>query len=131
MAFNVTPPFPKQQQLARAKRQANPKRDPDAPLNFKTRVCAEPCLIGGDCDGPLQAAHVVPKRVLKRRGLHRLLWDPANGIALCYRHHRRHDNGTEKIPAALLPARCVAWAEAHGLLPVLERHWPYSTKQAS
>jgi hypothetical protein len=98
---------------------------------FKVTVCGEPCigrLIDGHvCDGPLQAMHVVPKQTLKRRGLRHLVWDPLNGIAGCYRIHRRHDNKTELIDRALLPARCIEWAREHGLMDALERHWPEAT----
>jgi 5-methylcytosine-specific restriction endonuclease McrA len=119
----VTPPFPKSVQLAHRARPRR-KHDADAALNFKQTVCSEPCLIGDGCDGPLQAAHVIPQQALKKRGLHHLLWDPANGAPLCYRHHRRHDNHTEKIPRSSLPAAALAWADTHGLTHVLERHWP-------
>jgi hypothetical protein len=76
------------------------------------------------CDGPLQAMHVVPKQTLKRRGLRHLLWDPVNGIAGCYRIHRRHDLKVELIPRSLLPARCLEWARTHHVVDALERHWP-------
>jgi hypothetical protein len=95
---------------------------------FKLTVCAEPCIgaamIGHECDGPLQAMHVVPKQTLKRRGLRHLLWDATNGVCGCYAIHRRHDSKVELIPRELLPARCVGWARAHGVLDALERHWP-------
>lgn len=98
---------------------------------FKTVVCGEPCIgaaiPGHVCDGPLQAMHVVPKQTLKRRGLRHLVWDATNGIAGCYRIHRRHDNKTEYIPRALLPARCIEWARTHGVMDALERHWPEAT----
>jgi hypothetical protein len=68
--------------------------------------------------------HVVSKHTLKRRGLRRHLWDVANGVPGCYRIHRRHDLAVEKIPRTLLPARCIEWAERHGVLDALERHWP-------
>lgn len=102
-----------------------------ARAEFKVTVCSEPCigrLIPGHvCDGPLQAMHVVPKQTLKRRGLRHLVWDAANGIAGCYAIHRRHDNKTEQIDRALLPARCIEWARTHNVLDALERHWPEAT----
>lgn len=95
---------------------------------FKTIVCSEDCLVegkvSGACEPPLQAAHVVSAAELRKRGLGHLVYDPTNAIALCYRHHRRHDNWTEKIPRHLLPARCFAWAEAHNLTDALEKAWP-------
>jgi hypothetical protein len=95
---------------------------------FKVTVCSEPCIglgiRGHVCDGPLQAMHVVPKRLLKRRGLAHLAYDPINAVAGCYEIHRRHDNATEKIPRELLPQRCIEWARAHNVMDALERHWP-------
>lgn len=95
---------------------------------FKREVCSQPCIgrriPGHECDGPLQAMHVVSKHTLKRRGLRRHLWDIENGVPGCYRLHRRHDLAVEKIPRALLPERCIEWAARLGVLDSLERHWP-------
>lgn len=107
-----------------------PKFDRAAAENFKVTVCSEPCIgrliPGHECDGPLQAMHVVPKQTLKRRELRHLLWTPENGIAGCERIHRRHDLAVEKIDRALLPQRCIDFARKHGLMDALERHWPSS-----
>ncbi len=95
---------------------------------FKEVVCSESCIgaqiPGHVCDGPLQAMHVVPKATLKKRRLWHLMYDPSNGIPGCYEIHRRHDNKVELIPRSLLPARCIRWANEHGVLDALERHWP-------
>lgn len=100
----------------------------DAQEVFKVTVCSRPCIAleipGHVCEGPLQAMHVVPKQTLKRRNLGHLVWDPVNGVPGCYRAHRRHDNKVEQIPRELLPESAIRWAEAHGVLDALERHWP-------
>ena len=121
--MNVTP-HPKPTKTRKRRR---PVTDMEAAARFKEAVSEEPCLLAHDghrCVPPMQAMHVVPKQALKRRGLHDLLWDPANGVNGCYEIHRRHDNCTEKIGREFLPARCVEWAAVHGLSDVLERHWP-------
>jgi hypothetical protein len=104
------------------------KAEVSARENFKTVVCSKKCIglliPGHECEGPLQAMHVVSKHTLKNRGLRRLLWDVQNGVPGCYRIHRRHDLAVEKIPRALLPAAAFEFAEEHGLMDALERHWP-------
>jgi hypothetical protein len=121
--------------LARAKPRPKSKRGPaptpadkSAREAFKLAVCSEPCIgrriAGHVCEAPLQAMHVVSKQTLKRRGLRHLLWDPVNGVAGCYRIHRRHDQAVEKIPRELLPQRCIDWARTHDVFDSLERHWP-------
>lgn len=111
---------------ARVKRHA--RGNTAAAAVFKHVVCSEDCLAEGgrlgECEPDIHAAHVVPAAELRKRGLEHLVYDPLNGVALCARHHRRHDNWTEKIPRHLLPARCFAWAESHQLTDALERAWP-------
>lgn len=102
---------------------------------FKRAVCSKPCvgrqIPGHECDGPLQAMHIVSKHTLKNRGLRRLLWDVRNGIPGCYRLHRRHDLAVEKIPRDLLPPAALEFAAEHGLMDSLERHWPATVKEAA
>lgn len=124
-ALSRSTPVEQRAPLKRGRRAAAPK---NATELFKTTVCAAPCIglkvPGHVCEAPLQAMHVVPKRTLRRRGLGHLVYDPENGVAGCYRIHRRHDLAVEKIPRRLLPDRCVRWAERHGVIDALERHWP-------
>lgn len=83
---------------------------------FKLTVCHPYAVCAvtddGPCDGPLHAHHVVPQSWLRKRWarsamLAFVLWDPANGMALCERHHRRHTNAVRRVPlSALTPAHC-------------------------
>lgn len=119
-------PMPKPEKPRKAQPKRRKGRDTDASGMFKLVVCADDCLVEsqGGCEPPLDAAHVVPAQTLRKLGLDHLVYDPLNGIALCRRHHTRHDGCVEKIPRHVLPARCFAWADAHGLTEALERHWP-------
>lgn len=58
--------------------------------------------------------HPLPKRFLRKRGLHHLVWDPRNGILVQPRVHEQHENGTRRIPYELLPARCRDFAAELG-----------------
>lgn len=87
----------------------------DQRLAFKLTVCHPDAVCAvtddGPCDGQLEAHHVVSQQWLKKRWdgamLALVLWDPANGMALCERHHRRHTNAVRRVPlAALTPAHC-------------------------
>lgn len=125
-------PLRRTARLEQAKPLRASRRRPAPPRDvtelFKETVCAEPCIgsaiPGHVCEPPLQAMHVVPKQTLRRRGLGHLVWDPVNGVAGCYRLHRRHDGAVDRVPRSLLPSRCIEWAVAHGVLDALERHWP-------
>lgn len=124
LAAAIVRPDPRPESTRKPKRRTDDVRQ--AAAVFKHVVCSEDCLMEGHgpCEFPLQAAHVVPAQTLRERGLAHLIHDPLNGIALCYRHHRRHDGCVEKIARHHLPARCLAWAEAHSLTDALERRWP-------
>lgn len=93
-------------------------------LAFKLIVIARGCEVHddlADCDGPVQAAHVISKQTLRRRGLHQHVYDPRNGIGACYKAHRRSDNAVERFPVDRVPV--AAWEFAHelGLDYLLER----------
>lgn len=70
-------------------------------LAFKLTVIGRGCEIHDDpldCELPIQACHVIPKQSLRRRGLYEHVYDPRNGVAACYRAHRRSDAGIERFP---------------------------------
>ena len=47
----------------------------------------------------IQAAHVIPKQALRRRGFEpEVVYDTRNGIGACYAAHRRSDAGLERFP---------------------------------
>lgn len=61
----------------------------------------------GLCDGPLDAAHVIPKSRLRDRGYGAdVIYDERVAMSLCRRHHDRHDRCIEKVPFSYIPARC-------------------------
>lgn len=99
----------------------------EASFDFKIKVLAidRGCIAASMslCEGVVQAHHVIYQKHLKGAGLEDLLWDPMNGAALCYRHHRRHHGGFEPIPKALLPTRCLLFAEEHGLDYLIDRFY--------
>lgn len=125
--------------VALHRRPATPDGDRALKETFRWRVCqttAFRCLIdrsGASCSGPLDAHHVTPKRALKRyaktsrldrRATLALLWNPANGVPVCRRHHDEHERARRRIPRELLPAAAVAFARALELEPLLERTYP-------
>lgn len=59
------------------------------------------CLIGGDCEGWIEAHHLV------KRSVKSVQHDPANGILLCSRHHRL----SNKLSAHGAPKEFRAWLE--------------------
>lgn len=98
------------------------------PLDFRVAVLATDgvCVAareGSECEGDLQAHHVVTQQQLRRHGLDELLWDPDNGAAVCERHHRRHHSGREPIWRDYLPTRCLAFAERVGLVWLIDRYY--------
>ena len=101
------------------------------PAEWKRRVCMHGCQIHddwGDCDPPLQAAHIIPQQSLKRRGLHSLLWDTRNGIGACYGAHRasdrsvvRSDGSSARFPRERIPLEAEAFAQEIGLDWMLDK----------
>jgi hypothetical protein len=101
--------------------------------DFKVAVLAldQGCILADDphalafggCEGEVQAHHVITQQQLRGRGLEELTWDPQNGAAVCYRHHRRHHNRAEPIPVAALPERCRRFAYDHDLQWFLDRYY--------
>lgn len=95
---------------------------------WKRRGCANGCaLVGtGECEGPVQAHHVVTRQALRRHGLLGHVYDVRNSMCLCYRHHRRHSNGTERVPYETLTTANLAFAREVGLDWHLENYYPPS-----
>lgn len=64
--------------------------------------------------------HLIPAQTLRRHGFpESVVYDPRNGVAGCGLHHRRNDDGKERIPAEFIPRRAREFAHEHGLEHVL------------
>jgi hypothetical protein len=95
---------------------------------FKRKVLALDggCCVHDDedeCEGGLEAHHVVTQQYLRAAGRHDLLWDPRNGMAVCNRAHSRHTTAIERIALGRLPSRCYDFAMRHGFERILSRHY--------
>lgn len=77
-----------------------------------------------DCDGPVQAAHVISKQTLKRHGHGDKVWDPRNAIGACYKAHRRSDAGLERFPRRVFGPEVFEFAEEVGLSWMLDKLYP-------
>lgn len=75
------------------------------------------------CEGPVQAHHVIDKSLLKKRGLHSLIWHQANGMGVCFRAHRRHTNRTQPIERRLLRRDHFEFAALYRLNDALDRRY--------
>lgn len=71
-----------------------------------------------------EAHHVVPAQTLRREHLDAHLYDERNGLSLCQYHHQRHENGTQRIPRAVLPAAAFEFAAELGLDWLIDRMYP-------
>lgn len=97
----------------------------DAPKLFWEAVCTgKPCAVCGVTQGKREAHHVTEAKLLKKLGLHDLLWAPENGMPLCTVCHQRHTNAMRRIPMAKVPIVALRFAESIGQLWRLERHYP-------
>lgn len=76
-----------------------------------------------DCEGPLEAHHVITQQQLRDEGRHDLLWDWRNGMALCELAHRRHTRAVERVPRRVVPTRAMAFAREHGLEYLIDRYY--------
>lgn len=74
-----------------------------------------------DCDGPLQAHHVVTQQHLRKRKLP--LWDPRIGVAVCEKAHRRHTSAVERISVECIPCEVLDYVAELGLGWMLERYY--------
>lgn len=91
---------------------------------FKLTVRGRGCQIHDNaslCEGPVQAAHIIPKQALRRRRLYEHVWDPRNGLGACYRAHTRSDAGLERFPAERIPEDAWEFARELGLDWMLEK----------
>lgn len=101
----------------------------DEKLEFRVAVLAADggCIAAGkygdDCEGDVQAHHVITQQQLRQHGLDDLLWDPTNGAAVCATHHRRHHSRRQPIRTEFLPARCLVFAAKQGLGWIIERYY--------
>lgn len=60
-------------------------------INERDKFCQ---MADDDCDGRLEAAHILGKQMGGARYATR--WDPDNGVLLCQVHHRRFDGVFDK-----------------------------------
>lgn len=94
-----------------------------------------------ECDGVVDAHHVLYAQFIrsyvesfahrnyldeaeKNEMMQRLLWDLRDGMAVCYRAHRRHHNRTQPIPYRLIPASAIEFAVELGLGHRLDALYP-------
>lgn len=109
--------------MKRTRRQLSPEEMEQA-LAFKLTVIDRGCEIHddpGDCEFPVQAAHIIPKQALRRRSLYEYVYDPRNGIAACYRAHRRSDAGIERFPSSTFSPAFWEFADEIGLRWLVEK----------
>lgn len=78
-----------------------------------------PVVDDGEHEGDLQAHHVISQQKLRHYALGSgltdeeadvIAWDPANGLAVCRRHHDRHTLATKRLPLYALEVRNIAFA---------------------
>lgn len=107
----------------------------DEKLAWKRRVLDRDaaCLVWHEyeCEGDLQAHHVVTQQHLRKRGLHHVLWNRRIGVTVCERAHRRHHAATERIPLDVLPEEVVAFVRELGLDWYLDRYYGSSPRPES
>lgn len=96
-------------------------------LAFRLIVTQHGCQVHDDpldCEGPVQAAHIIPKQTLRKmRFTPEVVWDPRNGIGACYKAHRRSDAALERFPVEYIPAEAWQFARELGLEWKLERQY--------
>lgn len=99
----------------------------DEKLAWKRRVLDRDatCVVWHEyeCEGDLQAHHVVTQQHLRKRGLHHALWNRRIGVTVCELAHRRHHSARERISFEVLPSEVVSFVEELGLGWYLERYY--------
>lgn len=82
------------------------------------------CLYAGSgCRGPLDAHHIVPRRVLKAHGHREATEDPRNGMCLCRRHHELVERHLLSIQRDCIPRAAELFAAEVGLGWYLDRRY--------
>ena len=72
-------------------------------------------VLGKACDGPLEAAHVIRKHVLRKRGYGAdVVYSVDAAFTLCKAHHELHDSYALRVPDSLIPERCRRFAVQYG-----------------
>jgi hypothetical protein len=94
------------------------------PLEWKRAVIDRDagCVVHHDCEGRLQAHHVVTQQHLRKRDLD-CAWDRRIGVTVCERAHGRHHSAHERIPYDALPSEVVSFVGELGLDWYLERYY--------
>lgn len=84
-----------------------------------------PCVMGPDeCEGRVEAHHVVTRQTLRKHGLEIEEWNVDNRMGLCERHHDRHHARSQPVQMELVPGVAVDFAFELGLEWWLERYYP-------
>lgn len=101
------------------------RQEVDPKLAFKRSVLDRDagCVVWHDCDGDLQAHHVVTQQHLRKRGFGDWVWDRRIGVTVCELAHRRHHSARERIPYEVLPSEVVGLVNKLGLGWYLERYY--------
>jgi hypothetical protein len=93
---------------------------------FKVIVCegatcaaADSGVDGIECDGLLEAHHVIKRQTLRREGADE--WDSRNGLPLCMRHHYLVTMRKRRLTTRNLRPENIEFALATGLDWALER----------
>lgn len=96
--------------------------------DWKRRVCSHGCALefwpGHVCEDQIEAHHVITQQSLRKHGLKEHRWNTDNGMALCYKAHRRHTLAVERVPYEALPEAAIRFAFEHGLDYQLDRFYP-------
>ena len=68
-----------------------------------------------DCDGPLEAAHIIRKHTLRKQGCGaEVVYSVDAAFTLCRAHHQLHDSYALRVPDSLIPDRCRRFAMHYG-----------------
>lgn len=106
------------------------RQDLDPKLAWKRAVLDRDaaCVVHHECEGELQAHHVVTQQHLRKRGLGEWAWDRRIGVTVCELAHCRHHSARERIHVDVLPAEVVKYVESLGLGWYLERYYAHDVE---